>query len=54
MLNSKFLPLKPWGRPYTSFEADRKLVQFAHMPFGVTNGVSYFHRKMEQFFQLMI
>ena len=38
------IPLHPHDRPYTAFEADGKLYQYTRLPFGVTNGVSYFQR----------
>ena len=31
-------------RPYTTFEAGAKLNQYTRLPFGVTNGVSFFQR----------
>ena len=38
------LPLHPKDRPFTAFEAGRKLYQYTRLPFGVTNGVSFFQR----------
>ena len=43
------IPLKPADRPYTAFEGDGQLVQFTRMPFGVTNGVPCFQRKIDKF-----
>ena len=43
------IPLKNADRPFTAFEADGMLGQFTRMPFGVTNGVSCFQRKMDEF-----
>ena len=34
-------------RPFTSFEADGRLYQFCHIPFGITNGVACFQRIMD-------
>ena len=34
----------PEDRQFTAFEADGKLYQYTHLPFGVTNGVSFFQR----------
>ena len=42
------LPLCPEDRPYTAFEACGKLYQYTRLPFGVTNGVSYFQRVIDQ------
>ena len=36
------LSVKDW--PYTAFEAEGKLYQYTRLPFGVTNGVSFFQR----------
>ncbi|KMQ84689.1 integrase core domain protein, partial [Lasius niger] len=33
---------------YTAFEADGRLYQFLCIPFGATNGVTYFQRVMDQ------
>ena len=38
------IPLHHADRPYTAFEADGKLYHYTRLPFGVTNGVSYFQR----------
>ena len=38
------LPLLAEDRPYTAFEAEGKLYQYTRLPFGVTNGVSFFQR----------
>ena len=42
------LQLCPEDRPYTAFEACGKLYQYTRLPFGVTNGVSYFQRVIDQ------
>ena len=42
------LPLCPEDRSYTAFEACAKLYQYTRLPFGVTNGVSYFQRVIGQ------
>ena len=34
----------PDDRQFTAFEADGKLYQYTRIPFGVTNGVSFFQR----------
>ena len=34
-------------RPFTAFEANGKLYQFCRLPFGVTNGVSFFQRTID-------
>ena len=31
-------------RPFTAFEANGKIYQYCHLPFGVTNGISAFQR----------
>ena len=36
-------------KPFTAFESDQGLYQFTRIPFGVTNGVACFQRKMEEF-----
>ena len=36
-------------RPYTAFEANGRLFQFTKIPFGVTNGVSAFQRRVDHF-----
>ena len=38
------LPLHAEDRPYTAFEAEGKLSHYTRLPFGVTNGVSFFQR----------
>ena len=38
------LPFHAEDRPYTAFEAEGKLYQYTRLPFGVTNGVSFFQR----------
>jgi len=38
------IPLHPDDRPFTVFEAGSKLYQYTRLPFGVTNGVSFFQR----------
>lgn len=38
------IPLQPEDRPHTAFEAGGKLYHYTRLPFGVTNGVSYFQR----------
>ena len=38
------VPLSVEDRPYTAFEAEGKLYQYTRLPFGVTNGVSFFQR----------
>ncbi|XP_059837244.1 uncharacterized protein LOC132400298 [Hypanus sabinus] len=42
------LPIRPQDCPYTTFEAGGRLYHFLRVPFGVTNGVSVFQRKMDQ------
>ena len=42
------LPLCAEDRPYTAFEACGKLYQYTRLPFGVTNGVSYFQRVIDR------
>jgi len=41
------IPIRKNDRPYTAFEADRRLYQFKRIPFGVTNGVACFQRVMD-------
>ena len=36
------IPLPPEDCLYTAFEAYRKLYQYTRLPFGATNGVSFF------------
>ena len=38
------VPLLVKNQPYTAFEAEGKLYQYTRLPFGVTNGVSFFQR----------
>ena len=38
------LPLHAEDQPYTAFEVEGKLYQCTRLPFGVTNGVSFFQR----------
>ena len=45
------IPLCEIDREYTAFEADGKLNQYTRLPFGVTNGVSYFQRKFKKSFR---
>ena len=42
------IPLPPEDRPYTAFEACGKLYQYTRLPFGVTNGVSFFQRPADE------
>ena len=42
------IPLSPEDRPYTAFEACGKLYQYTRLPFGVTNGVSFFQRIVDE------
>ena len=42
------IPLPPEDRPYTAFEACGKLYQYTRLPFGVTNGVSFFQRLVDE------
>ena len=41
------IPLLREDRPFTAFEANGKLYQFCRLPFGVTNGVSFFQRTID-------
>ena len=41
--------IKGSDRKYTGFEADGRLYQFCHIPFGVTNGVAVFQCAMDKF-----
>ena len=41
------IPLLKEDRPSTAFEANGKLYQFCRLPFGVTNGVSFFQRTVD-------
>ena len=41
------LIIKNADRPFTAFEANGRLYQFTRLPFGVTNGVAIFQRKMD-------
>ena len=41
------IPIREEDRPYTAFEAGRRLYQFKRIPFGVTNGVACFQRVMD-------
>ena len=43
------IPLSESDRPYTAFEGDGKLLQCTRMPFGITNGVPCYQRKMDEF-----
>ena len=49
------IDLLPEDRPYTAFEAngitERGLFQFTRIPYGVTNGVPVFQRKMDNFIE---
>ena len=38
------VPLSIEDRPYTAFEPEGKLYQYTRLPFGVTDGVSFFQR----------
>ena len=38
------VPLSVEDRSYTTFKAESKLYQYTRLPFGVTNGVSFFQR----------
>ena len=42
------IPLKPADKEFTAFEANSRLYQFTRLPFGVTNGVAVFQRKMDE------
>ena len=41
--------IKPEDKPYKAFEAAGELYQFTRIPFGVSNGVAYFQRKIDEF-----
>ena len=41
-------PLCEVDREYTAFEADGKFYQYTRLPFGVTNGVLYFQRMIQE------
>ena len=43
------IPLWEEDRPYTAFKGDGALYEFTRMPFGITNGVAAFQRKMDEF-----
>ena len=43
------IPIDESDRTYTAFEADGGLYQFTRVPFGVTNGVPCFQRKMDEY-----
>ena len=43
------VPIKPEDKPCTAFEATVGLYQFTRIPFGVTNGMASFQRKMDGF-----
>ena len=43
------IPLLTEDNPYTAFEADGKLFQFTRLPFGLTNAVAVFQRKIDEF-----
>ena len=42
------IPLADKDKPFTAFEADGKLFQFKRLPFGPTNAVAAFQRKMNE------
>ena len=42
------VPIVETDKQYTAFEAGGKLYQYKRIPFGVTNGVSCFQRKMDK------
>ena len=42
------IPLCPEDSQFTAFEADGKLYQYTRIPFGVTNGVSFFQRVVNE------
>ena len=41
--------IPPKDQPPTAFEANGRLYEFTRLPFGVTNGVAIFQRKMDEF-----
>ena len=43
------VPLPEEDRPFTAFEADRKLWQYTRVPFGATRGFLCFQREMDNF-----
>ena len=43
------IPLLTEDKPYTAFKADGKLFQFTRLPFGLTNAVAVFQRKIDEF-----
>ena len=43
------LEMNPFDKSYTAFEAGGKLYQFCRVPFGLTNAVACFQRKMDGF-----
>ena len=43
------IKIKDEDKPFTAFEANHRLYQFTRLPFGVTNGVAVFQRKMDEF-----
>ena len=42
------IPLSENDKLYTAFEAGGRLYQFSRMPFGITNGISYFQKIMDE------
>jgi len=46
------VPLAKEDREYTAFEANSKLYQYCPMPFDVTNGVSTFHRIIDNLIEM--
>ena len=43
------IPIAENDRPFTAFEAGRKLCIFTRIPFGLTNGVLAFQKEMDNF-----